>query len=740
MQIEQLEVLIQANTEQFRREVGDVNDKLDKLAKVSEGSSARTQQSMKGMGAVAVAVGATIAKVATEAGKKLLQMGKDSVKFAMEAVESESLVATVFGESIGEITAWSDEMSQKLGLNAYEVRKNAGVFYNIAEAMGVSQKNAMSLSKGVVSLSNDMASFYNISTEEAVNKIRAGLTGQVVPLQQLGIVINENTIKETAWRTGMVRSGEELTNNQKVLARYMTILEQTRTAQGDMARTLDSPANQLRVLQARWQQLATTLGSLIIPVLNKILPYLQAFISLLQGAMNKIGQLFGVVGIKTVGTVEKISGGMGDLGDSAGVATGRVKELKKQLMGLQGFDEMNVLKEQESGGSGGGGGIGGGSGFEIDLPDYNMGLDESINASAENIKEKLRGAWESIKDFFSPMWEGIVVPAWEGLKAVWDSFMKTLKPSEGVLEAIGIAFKAIGEVIGIIVFTAIKIVINIFTGLIALIEAGVKTFKIVFALVVEGLAHIIVWVESIPKAWSSMVEAVKQWFNQLVYDIGMRLMQMQDNFNNTIQKVKDFFGGLWDNVKNGASGAWEGIKNVFSVVGNWFKDTFTKAWEGVKNVFSAGGAVFANIKDGIAETFKSVVNGLIGGINRVVSVPFNAINTALRKLKEISIAGISPFGFLSTISVPQIPHLAGGGVINSRTLAVMGEGGYKEAVLPLERNTEWAEQVADLINSSGGGNGNVNLVVKIGEEKIFEKAIDYMNDRSLMRGGVVLNI
>ena len=181
--------------------------------------------------------------------------------------------------------------------------------------------------------------------------------------------------------------------------------------------------------------------------------------------------------------------------------------------------------------------------------------------------------------------------------------------------------------------------------------------------------------------------------------------------DNLVKKVGGFFKNMWDGLKNGAKSAWEGVKSVFSAVTGWFTNVFTKAWQGVKNVFSAGGKIFDGIKDGIANVFKTVVNGIIGGINKVISVPFNAINSALSKLKGVSIAGLKPFSWITTFNVPQIPKLARGGIIDGATLAMVGEQG-KEAVVPLENNLGWLDKLASMLGDKmGNSNKPIYLVV-----------------------------
>ena len=177
------------------------------------------------------------------------------------------------------------------------------------------------------------------------------------------------------------------------------------------------------------------------------------------------------------------------------------------------------------------------------------------------------------------------------------------------------------------------------------------------------------------KLIKNIFAGVGDWFSNI-------FSKAWKGIKNAFGSVKDFFGGVWSN-----------IKGCFGSVATWFKDTFTKAWTNVKNVFSKGGKIFDGIKDGILNGLKTVINGIITGINKVIAVPFNGLNSALRKIRDVSIAGLKPFRWISTISVPQIPKLAKGGIIDQATLAMIGERG-REAVVPLENNTEWIDKLA----------------------------------------------
>lgn len=181
-------------------------------------------------------------------------------------------------------------------------------------------------------------------------------------------------------------------------------------------------------------------------------------------------------------------------------------------------------------------------------------------------------------------------------------------------------------------------------------------------------------------------------------------------FSNLGSNIKQGAKNIWENLTSGASKAWDGIKSVFSKVGKFFSDTFSKAWSGVKKIFSTGGKIFDGIKDGIVSAFTNIVNSIIKGINKVVSVPFNGINWALRKLRNISIAGMTPFDWISEIDVPEIPQLYRGGVLRKGQVGFL-EGDGDEAVVPLEKNTGWLDGVAERIVAKGGlAGGNTQTV------------------------------
>lgn len=204
---------------------------------------------------------------------------KTSITDAMNAVESESLFEVSLGDYANKARAWSEEMSKSLALDGYALRKNVGTLYSMTTSMGLSKDASYELSTGLSALAEDMASFYNLSSDEAFTKLRSGLTGEAEPLKAIGILVDEATVKQYAYRSGIAKTGEELTQQQKVLARYAAILGQTANAQGDLARTMDSPANQLRATMNDLKQVSIEFGMALMPIVQTGLPILRDVIA-----------------------------------------------------------------------------------------------------------------------------------------------------------------------------------------------------------------------------------------------------------------------------------------------------------------------------------------------------------------------------------------------------------------------------------------------------------------------------
>ncbi len=400
MTLEELQVVIEAQTSQFKKEIKAVQSEVNSMT-----ASVNKQVS-------------SIKNVFSRVGKFLAALGlgkilRDSIKSAMNAIESENLVGTVFGNMTDDIRKWSNELQETLGLNAYSVRENAAVLFNMSKSLGLTKDRALDLSKNLTLLAEDMASFYNLSGEEAFNKIKSGLTGETEPLKALGIMVDENTLKQYGYSSS-------LSNSEKVMIRYKAIMAQTGAAHGDLARTINSPANQARILKNNIQLLGIEFGRAFMPILTVVLPILNSFVQGLTRTISVVATFMNTLfGTEFNGN----SGGIGSLGTSFADATIGATGLEDAIGGtgdkakktakevnrlLGGFDEINTFnKDNEDNGIGPdivNSGIGrGNSGF-------NLGLDKEPDTSGLN-KVALK-----IKEFFSSIDYTPLKNSFEGLK------------------------------------------------------------------------------------------------------------------------------------------------------------------------------------------------------------------------------------------------------------------------------------------------------------------------------------
>ena len=311
---------------------------------------------------------------------------------------------------------------------------------------------------------------------------------------------------------------------------------------------------------------------------------------------------------------------------------------------------------------------------------------------------------EGFGEGFSFVWENVLKPilswTYDGIVAILGGIADALnwigenETASTILKAVGIA---LGVIVGVIatyntVMGICNVVTGIFSGIMSVLTSPIT-------LVVLAITALITIITLLIKNWDAVKNAASACWNWIV---GV-FQGAAEWFNNTIvQPIANFFTGMWDGLKNGASAAWEGIKSVFSTVADFFKNIFTNAWEGVKAVFSTGGKIFDGIKDGIVKAFTTVVNTIIKGINKVVAIPFDGINWALKKIKSIDILGVKPFNWIKTISVPQIPLLAQGGWFDrgNPQLAIVGDNTREPEIVTPE--SKIYDQVRNAIRDSGG--------------------------------------
>lgn len=216
---------------------------------------------------------------AASAGAALVKFGADAVGAASRQEEALNKVNVVFGQSSALVTEFAETSAEAFGVSKSAALDAAGGFGNMLLTAGLTEDAAASMSVELVGLASDLASFNNIAIEGAdgaLAKLRSGLAGEAEPLRRLGVLLSETRVKAEAYATGIAKTGAELTEAQKVQARYSLILKDTATAQGDFARTSDGLANQQRSLSAAMEDLRAEVGEQLLPIVEELVPALTA--------------------------------------------------------------------------------------------------------------------------------------------------------------------------------------------------------------------------------------------------------------------------------------------------------------------------------------------------------------------------------------------------------------------------------------------------------------------------------
>lgn len=827
-------------------------------------------------------------------------------KESNDYVEALNLFNVAMGDCAEAAMDYAKTVEAVMGIDLKEWLTYQGAFFQMADGYGIASASSEKMSQNLTQLAYDLSSLWNTDVETAFQKLQSGMSGQIKGLKVWGINVSVAQLKETALAHGIDLATSKMTEAQKATLRYITIMEQTTNAQGDLARTIITPSNALRILNAQWTQAKRAMGQVVSVIAVKVIPWFQALIQIIKEAAQSLANALGyeLPDIDYSG-ISVDAGSFEDASDSLGEAADNAKELKKSLLGI---DELNVMTDNSSSAAAGMGG-GYASDFGLDLSQYDYDFLSNVKMpDLEPFKQKLKdvlrvvgligtgiAAWKLSK-FLTDL--GLAIVKAGGLKAVLN---KTIIPIGVTLTVVGFALAfdgmgdaikngldgfnftetIIGDLAGVggaallgsklaswistafadskiagLLATAAKnlgvgtagaagaaltagiaaIVLGVPTmitgiydaimagidwlnatlvgagatltgagigaiigacggpigaGIGALIGLAVGLITDLVILVVQNWDAICSWCstalaavgqffvnlwqgvvdvwnvcadwfndkviqpvagffsglwEGISSAastcWNAIVEFFSpaiDWFSELFgsifqtisdifYNIGViasgcwKIIKavwgiVSEWFNeHIITPVATFFSNMWNGIKTWAIAAWNGIKSVFSTIGNWinekviqpvagffsnlwngfvdkakkawegvksvfskvatfFSDTFKKAWQGIVKVFSIAGEIFVDIKDGIVSAFKFVVNGIIKGLNKVISIPFNGINSALKWIKGIEIVGIKPFDGLKTINVPQIPLLEEGGFPATGQMFIAREAG-----------------------------------------------------------------
>jgi phage-related protein len=326
------------------------------------------------------------ALVAAFAIKKIVDFGKSAIQLGSDLTEVQNVVDVTFPRMSKQVDDFAKNAAQSFGLSETMAKKFTGTFGAMAKAFGFSEGAAYDMSTTLTGLAGDVASFYNLSQDEAYTKLKSVFTGETETLKDLGIVMTQNALDSYAMANGYGKVTAKMSEAEKVALRYKFVQDQLALATGDFTRTSDQWANQVRLLQLNFDSLKATIGQGLINVLTPVIQVINTIIGKLMSLANAFKSFTELItGKKGAGGVASAAAsGMGAVTDAADNASsavsgtgGAAKKAAKDIKGMStGIDELNIINPD----TGSGGGSGAGSGGDYAADEFDMGsLDTEVD-------------------------------------------------------------------------------------------------------------------------------------------------------------------------------------------------------------------------------------------------------------------------------------------------------------------------------------------------------------------------
>lgn len=363
--------------------------------------------------------------------KKTFNIIKDGIDLINSYSETLNMFNLVMGDVQEQASKFQTTMATNFGNNSQEQLYYQSLYQSLTESMGIQEKYAYIISENMTKLAYDLSSLYDKNQKDVAEALRSGLIGQTKPVRAFGLDITEASLQPILDSLGIDRTVRELSQAEKEIVRYLALIRQSVIAHGDMANTIESPANQLRILKNQLVECHRWFGALFINLFAKAMPFINGFVMAITEVMKALGGLFGIeiqdYNSALVSYEEELGNYIDDVGDSADSTKNKIKELRREILK---FDQINNINENKDSGSG--------SSFATGSGGIDQRLLDALSGY-ENGMEKVRMKALEIKDAIMK-WLGYTYDTTEG---VWK-----LKDGLTNIEKIGIAITGI---IGVIV-------------------------------------------------------------------------------------------------------------------------------------------------------------------------------------------------------------------------------------------------------------------------------------------------
>lgn len=631
----------------------------------------------------------------------LVGIGAAGVKLASDLKEVQNVVDTAFGDSAKDVDAWAKTAIESYGLSELSAKQFAGTMRAMVGSMGLSSDVADEMAMSLSSLSGDMASFYNLDPTEAFEKLRAGIAGETEPLKALGINMSVANMEAYALTQGIEKSWKEMSAAEQATLRYNYIMEATKDAQGDFAKTNTGFANSMRVVKEQLKSIAAQFGNLLLPALEKGLekvrewltaiqnlsPEMQKKILLIAGVAAAIGPLLMMIGkMLSIGSsviawgkgisaaLMAVKAGTAGVGSIMTAVFGPAGIVLLVIAGIAalvaGF--MHLWKTNED--------------FRNFFIEIWNSIVEFITPILEYLKTVIMQCWEDVCTVVTPILERIktlitdawnwilttIVPIlnniWDTIKTIWDYIVKTVTP---ILELLKTLISAAWEFI-------LTFVGFIMDNLASKIETGFEIIKGIFSIITEAIKLI----------WNIFGDSI-------------------------VDKIKI----VWDTIAGVFKGASTVLTGIFQVLTGLLTGNWEKCWQGISNIVSG--------------VWNGIVAFVKGGINMLIS----SLNFFIRGLNKIKvpdwIPGIGGLG----INISEIPMLAKGTDYFQGGLAIVGEEGPELVSMPRGASVTPNGETMDML---GGLNLNISNFYNNRQQDIeglAEELAFYMKRKKMSVGG-----
>lgn len=540
-------------------------------------------------------------------------------------------------------------IADSAGLDPTFLQQATANYSLLARSMGMTNENANSLAKSITNLGVDLSSLMNVPIEQVMDDLRSGLLGQTETVYKYGIDLTEASLRQEALRLGMEKSVDTMTQGEKMFLRYSVMIRQSSLAHGDFAKTIETPANQLRILAQQVTLLSRTIGTTLINALGSVLPYINGFVMALRVVIETIASLLGYETPK----FENMENGFGgvtdssnDLNDSIGDNISSTQKLQKEINKLtMGFDELNIIPDQTqpSTPSGGGTSVGPITG-ELPLPDLT-----EYNAQLENVRMKATEIRDKILD-----WLGITREVDEATGQVryrLEDGYANLEKIRDIVGVIGVGFLAWKLATGLVsgissLYQSLKNVSDL------LKNADFTTFRSGIASITKGLVSskdgaINLGTALVALAASNpTLAAVAGTIGVIGYDI-YKTYQESEEFRTGLSRLGEAFGSIGEiayslfiyplqqGIKWIAGKIWDilpdGLKEKISEISKSFERAFVKFIEWVDKLEIKWGDLAAVIV-GIILLFTGPIGVAVGGIILL----WQAVKLAIKAIGTIS--------------------------------------------------------------------------------------------------------